>query len=117
MNQPVYKSRRGLAVLVLVLVLSLVSLAVVTIGVGGRDDLALAVLRVESLRSYYAAESAARVTIEALAQGDSITEGDVLADLSAATGTVVTADPDTGQYVVEGWSGQAVRRVELFLTP
>jgi hypothetical protein len=110
-------SRRGLAVLVLVLVVSLISLAVVTIGLAGRDDLTLAVLRVESVRSYYAAESAARVTVESITQGTSITEGDVLADLPTATGVAITVDPGAGRYVVEGRSGRAVRRVELLVSP
>ena len=110
-------SRRGLAVLVLVLVVSLVSLAVVTIGMAGRDDLTLAVLRIESLRSSYAAESAARVTVDSLTNGASITEGDVLAELPTATGVAITIDPGEGRYVVEGRSGRAVRRVELIAEP
>lgn len=110
-------SRRGLAVLVLVVVVSLVSLAVVTIGLAGRDDLTLAVLRIESMRSYYAAESAARVTVDSLTQGTSITPGDVLAELPTSTGVAITIDPVTGRYVVEGRSGRAVRRVELLVEP
>jgi len=112
-----HNSRRGLAVLVLVLVVSLVSLAVVTIGLAGRDDLTLAVLRIEALRSYYAAESAARVTVDSLTQGTSITEGDVMAVLPTAAGVAITVDPGAGRYVVEGRSGRAVRRVELLVEP
>jgi len=117
MSRTNHSKRRGLAVLVLVLVVSLVSLAVVTIGMAGRDDLTLAALRVESLRSYYAAESAARVTLDTLAQGGSITEGDVLAGLPTASGVAVSAAPGAGRYVVEGRSGRAVRRVELLVEP
>ena len=109
--------RPGLAVLILVVVVAMITLAVMTIGIAGRDDLTLAVLRVESIRSLYAAESAGRVVAERVLAGDEITVGDVVSDLPHAEGVVVLEDGPEGRYHVEGRSGRAVRRLEFVLAP
>ena len=112
-----HASRRGIAILVLVLVISLLTLAALTLGAGSRDDLSLAASRIETCRAFLAAESASRVVMHQVREGDPITIGDPVAELLQATGTVVHSNDTDGIYTVQGQSGQAVRLIQWDISP
>ena len=115
-SKPV-QARHGLAILVMVLLLSLITLAVFTLGSASRDDLTIAIHRIETSRAFLAAESATRVSMVRALNDDPVDAGDTVAILLEATGTVVSADPATGVFVVEGRSGRATRCLEWVVGP
>ena len=109
--------RRGLAILILVLLLSLITLAVFTLGAASRDDLTIAVQRIETSRAFLAAESATRVSMIRVVNNDPISSGDTVVTLLEASGTVIAVDSPAGVFVVEGRSGRAHRRLEWVVGP
>jgi len=107
--------RRGAAAIALVVLLAVVSVAVVgTIDAAG-DETAVAVLRVESARSLYAAESGARVVMRLSGAGRPLPAAGSTMTLEGATVTFQSAPAagKAGDITVIGASGYGQRRVRV----
>ena len=109
------RARRGAVVLLLVVMLAVLNLVVTAGAVGGRDDASVAVLRVETARAFYAAESAARIVLDqAVANGAWPEAGDRFAVGSTADAVVIQAADGPGStLVIDGRSAEARRRIML----
>lgn len=106
-------SRRGVVVLVLVVVLALINVALISGALASADDAHTGVLRVETVRAFYAAESGGLIAAKGLmgdtsvpAEGSSIT-------LGSQSIHFVEVRESSGEVVVEGRSGSARRRLDL----
>ncbi len=110
-----YESRRGSVLAVLIVVLVLMAMVVAGVVRPLRDEASLAVMRVETLRAFYAAESGAFVVTQGYVGGCEMpTEGSEVEMLGQRV--VFTQIPDSGGVaVVEGESGDATRRIELVI--
>ncbi len=110
-------ARRGVAVAAVVAVLAAVNLAVIGSIRVGADHQEIAALRVQALRSMYAAESAAMASAELLGEGLPAPAPGSLLRLPGADGVYVAAPtPDAaGEIVAEGRAGPARRRVALLV--
>jgi len=108
-------SRRGSVLAVLVVVLSMLGLVVAGSVRPLRDEAALATMRVETVRAFYAADSGTVITIQGYmglvampVEGSEITLNDQTVRFTVMPDTIGTA-------VIQGLSGDAVRRIELEL--
>ncbi|MEL6741811.1 MAG: hypothetical protein AAFP26_14255 [Planctomycetota bacterium] len=101
--------------MVLVTLLSLSTLLVVATARPSAEDAYTAVLRVETIRAFYAAEGAVQVLLLAAAEGDALPiEGEVI-PVGTAEATFVVVPSDTGEVIVEGRAGAAQRRISLLI--
>lgn len=111
-------SRRGAAVAVLVLMLAALNVVVLSSVVGTGNDTAVAAMRAESTRAFYAAESGA-VTIARLSSSGLAlpAAGSTLAVGPNARATYVTVPAlgAPGELAVNGVSGSSVRRIRVRL--
>lgn len=117
--RPRFGSRRGVAVAALVIVLALVNVLVLASVSAGREDGEVVVWRVEGLRAFYAAESAARVALRSLQDGVPGPEVGSELPMPSATARYLTM-PDAsgaGSIVVVGRSGEARRRIRVTVEP
>ncbi|MEQ8850282.1 MAG: hypothetical protein RIB32_00705 [Phycisphaerales bacterium] len=106
-------SRRGVVVLVLVVVLALINIALISGAAASSEDAHAGVMRVDTIRAFYAAESGGMVAAKGLI-GDipTPTEGSSIALGSQAIHFIEVREA-TGDVVVEGRAGSARRRVTL----
>lgn len=107
------QTRRGVVVLVLIVVLAVLNIALIgSVAVAG-EDAHIGLLRVETVRSFYAAESGGVIAAKGLMGDTSVpVEGSSL-DLGTQTIVFVEVRELTGEVVVEGRSGFARRRLSL----
>lgn len=105
--------RRGTVLVVLVVVMAILALVVAGAVRPVRDEADLATLRVETTRAFYASESGAFIMMNAVLghvpmpdEGSSIT-------LNGQTISFVRVPDNDTIAVVEGRSGDAVRRIEF----
>ena len=105
--------RRGAIVAAVVIMLAMLHVVVIGVVFSGGDESQVAVLRVETARAFYAAESGARVLVRTLHDdGELPGEGDELG-LDESVVRFVSIPDGAGEYVVEGVSGFGRRRVSL----
>lgn len=105
--------RRGVVLVVIVVVMAILALVVAGSIRPVRDEAELATLRVETTRAFYTAESGAFVVMQGvLGNGTMPTEGSTL-DLNGQTVVFIQIPDETSIAVIEGISGDAVRRIEL----
>ena len=105
--------RRGVVVLVLVLVLSLVNVALISGAAASSEDAHAGVLRVETVRAFYAAESGALVAAKGLTGGAAVPVQGSTINLAGYSIHFVQVREADGEAVVEGRSGFARRRLEI----
>lgn len=82
------------------------------------EDSGVAAFRVQTVRAFYATDSCVMICRRMLSSGAYLpAEGEELS-LEHATATYVDVPPADadGQLVIEGRSGQAIRRVKVLLT-
>lgn len=105
--------RKGVVLVVIVVVMSVLALVVAGAIRPVRDEAELATLRVETTRAFYAAESGAFIVMNAVMGNIEMpAEGSTL-NLEGQRIEFVQV-PDTGPIaVIEGISGDAIRRIEL----
>jgi hypothetical protein len=109
------KMRRGIAVAALIITLALVNLVVLGILSTGANESETALSRLEGARALYACESGARVVIRSIQDGGSLPVAGTSLSLGTASVRYVSA-PATGaagDVIVEGSSGNAVRRTVI----
>jgi type II secretory pathway pseudopilin PulG len=105
--------RRGTVLVVLVVVMAILALVVAGAVRPVRDESDIATLRVETTRAFYAAESGAIILMNAvIGQSTMPTNGDTVA-LGNQTISFVQIPDATGVAIVEGLSGDAIRRIEF----
>ena len=105
--------RRGMVLVVIVVVMSILALFVAGSIRPVRDEAELAALRIETVRAFCAAESGGFVIMNAvMGNVDMPDEGSNLV-LGSQTIEFVQIPDDTSVAVIEGSSGDAVRRIEL----
>jgi hypothetical protein len=112
-NRSERRTHRGTVLVVIVVVMAILSLVVAGAVRPVRDESDLATLRVETTRAFYASESGAIIMMNAVlgnapmpSAGDSIT-------LNGQTILFVQIPDAQGVSIVEGISGDAIRRVEF----
>lgn len=105
--------RRGMAVAVIVVVLAVLSLTLLGSVRPVRQETGAALLRVQTLRAFYAAESGVTVVIGGMGAGLELPEpGDSLT-LSEQSVEFEAVPDGSGVIVVTGSSGGARRRISL----
>lgn len=99
--------------LVLVVLMSMATLLVVSSVRPAADDAYTAVLRVETARAFYAAESGLQILLRRASAGEALPEEGESLDLGSAAVRFVAVPTDTGEVVIEGSSGAARRRIRI----
>lgn len=103
--------------MVMVLMLVMVHLLVMGSLAPTRDEAQISTLRVETLRAFYAAESAAMLTLRSAIDGvDQSSQTGQIVQLAGATAHLLQWPADGhGVVMLEGRSGGAVRRLSIQL--
>jgi type II secretory pathway pseudopilin PulG len=105
--------RRAVALVVIIVVMSVLALAVAGAIRPVRDEAELATLRVETTRAFYAAESGAFIVMNAVMGNNEMpAEGSTLNLVGQRIEFVQVPDVDP-IAVIQGVSGDAIRRIEL----
>jgi hypothetical protein len=104
--------RRGTVIAIVVLLIAAINVTTIAVLYGGADDASVGVLRVESVRAFYAADAGVRVVTKLRANNATLPSPG--ATLTVPTGTaeyeVVPATATTaGMLRVRGMSGDAQR--------
>lgn len=106
-------NRRGIILVVIVVVMSILALVVAGAIRPVRDESELAALRVETTRAFYAAEGGAFIVMNAVMdRAEMPSEGSTL-DLGGQDICFVQLPGSDPVAVIEGSSGNAIRRIEL----
>lgn len=106
-------NRRGIILVVIVIVMSILALVVAGAIRPVRDESELAALRVETTRAFYAAEGGAFIVMNAVMdRAEMPSEGSTL-DLGGQDIRFVQLPGSDPVAVIEGSSGNAIRRIEL----
>ena len=108
-------SSRGVGIAAIIVVLAALNLAVIGAVRAASDDTDVGSLRVETLRAFYAAESAARIAVRCAIDGDAYPAAGSSISIGQATARFVQMPPsgDAGDVVVMGLSGNASRRISV----
>lgn len=114
-RRPPLPLRRGMGIAAIVIVLAGLNLAVVGAVRATADDAYVGSLRVETIRAFYAAESAARVAVRCVIDGDDYPAQGSSLNIGNATARFIQipASGSTGDVVVLGRSGNATRRLSI----
>lgn len=105
--------RRGVILIVIVLIMAFLALVVASTIRPVRDEAELATLRVQTTRAFYASESGAFVVMNAvLGATEMPTEGSTL-QFQGEVVEFMQLPVNGSVAVIEGRSGDAVRRVEF----
>lgn len=110
--------RPGAVIILVLVVICATHMAVMGSVAAMVDDASIAAFRIETIRAFYATDSACAV-IRPLLSSDSYrpAAGDTIPlGRAAARFIKVPAPGEEGELVVEGASGSAVRRVKVLLT-
>lgn len=105
--------RRGIVLVVIVVVMSILSLVVAGSIRPVRDESELAALRIETTRAFYAAESGAFIVMNAVMGSIDMPDEGTTLNLGGQRIEFVQVPDSTPIAVIEGSSGDAVRRIEL----
>ena len=115
-THPSSPRRRGAVIAVVVLLLGVVNVTTLAILYGSADDASISVLRVETVRAFYAAESGAIAVAKLRENKAALPAANSQLVLPTATATyeqVPTSVQTTGTLIVRGNSGEAQRRIRL----
>lgn len=105
--------KRGVVLVVIVMVMAMLSLVVAGAIRPVRDEGALAALRIETARAFYASESGAFVVMNAvMGQIEMPEQGSVL-ELGGQQIQFVQVPAEDPVAILQGVSGEAIRRIEL----
>lgn len=110
------RRERGLAILILVIILALGT--AVTFGTlsATKDDALVASLRAETTQAFYAAESAQLASLKLLKMGEALpTSGSSITVGSSRSTYQSVPTGATGTITVDGYSGDARRRIRITL--
>lgn len=106
--------RRGAAIAVIVLLLVVVQAAVLTAASQSAGESDVAVLRIEAVRAFFAAESGFQVVVGEIAADRAVPVGEVAVPWGGAFEVIEISDPlSDAPLVIEGRSGAGRRRVEI----
>lgn len=105
--------RRGIVLVVIVVVMSILSLVVAGSIRPVRDESELAALRIETTRAFYAAESGAFIVMNAVMGSIDMPDEGTALNLGGQRIKFVQVPDASSIAVIEGSSGDAVRRIEL----
>jgi hypothetical protein len=105
--------RRGIVLVVIVVVMSILSLVVAGSIRPVRDESELAALRIETTRAFYAAESGAFIVMNAVMGSIDMPDQGTVLSLGGQRIEFVQVPDASPIAVIEGSSGDAVRRIEL----
>ncbi|MFG0274032.1 MAG: hypothetical protein ACF8QF_03135 [Phycisphaerales bacterium] len=109
-------TRRGTILVASVVMLGVLALATLSAVDAGADDARLNALRFDSLRAFYAAESAVEAAIDRRQRDPSNPLTGTISFPSGAEGVVIDPlDESSAPYtlIVEGRAGEARRRIEV----
>ena len=115
-THPSSPRRRGAVIAVVVLLLGVVNVTTLAILYGSVDDASISVLRVETVRAFYAAESGAIAVAKLRENKAALPAANSQLVLPTATATyeqVPTSVQTTSTLIVRGNSGEAQRRIRL----
>lgn len=106
-------SRRGVIVLIAVIILAVMNVAILSTVAAAGSDAHIGVLRVETIRAFYAAESGATICVKGII-GPSTppTEGSS-ATVGSETVHFIQVQTPPGELIVEGRAGFARRRLAI----
>lgn len=113
MNTQCPIARRGMAVIVIVVILAVLSLAMVGSVRPVRQETGGALLKVQTVRALYAAESGVIVLLVGSATGLGVPDSGDSVVLGQQTVSFETVPDGAGTAVVTGSSGGARRRVSI----
>jgi phosphoribosylcarboxyaminoimidazole (NCAIR) mutase len=105
--------RRGIVLVVIVVVMAILALVVAGAVRPVRDEAELATLRVETTRAFYAAESGGFIVMNAMMGNIDMPVASSSLDLGNQMVRFVQVPDSDPIAVVEGLSGDAIRRIEL----
>lgn len=106
--------RRGVAILILVLLISIGTLVSFATLAGSRDDAQVASLRAETAQALYAAESAQLAAIKLLDMGETLPASGTTVNVGTARAVFQSVPSGTtGDITVDGFSGDARRRIRI----
>jgi hypothetical protein len=107
---------RGLAILILVLILAMGTAIAFGTLAGSKEDALVASLRAETTQALYAAESAQLASIKLLKLGEALPVSGTSITIGTARATYQSVPTGiTGTVTVDGYSGDAHRRVRITL--
>ena len=115
-THPSSPRRRGAVIAVVVLLLGVVNVTTLAILYGSVDDASISVLRVETVRAFYAAESGAIAVAKLRENKAALPAANSQLALPTATATyeqVPTSVQTPGTLIVRGNRGEAHRRIRL----
>ncbi len=107
------RDRKGSVLVVIVVVMAILALVVAGSIRPVRDEADLATLRVETTRAFYAAESGAFVVLNAVMSGADMPAADSSTVIEGQTIHYLQVPEFGSSAIVEGISGDAVRRIEF----
>lgn len=113
----VVRARRGAGIVVIVLLLAALQLVVVGSVVSSGDEATLSTLRVDGVRGFYAGESGGLIGTKTITSSLTTPVAGTTVSLGNASLKYVSV-PDPllgGDLVIEGTSGQSIRRVKVRL--
>jgi hypothetical protein len=111
------RTRRGAAIAVVVVMLAMLQIAALSMLTGGADDAEEVVLRVQTLRAFYAGESGAAMALGDALRGLPPPSAGTVIELPGASVELLETpwDGAGASLVVEGRSVSARRRFEIRL--
>lgn len=110
-----WSRRRGVGIAAVIIVLAAVNLAVLGAVRTTADDAYAGSLRVETTRAFYAAESAARIAVRCAMDSEPypVAGSTISIGVASAQYVQVPSSGFTGYVVVQGRSGNGVRRLSI----
>ncbi len=108
-----HRNRRGIILVVIVVVMACLSLVVAGSIRPVRNESEIAMLRVETTRAFYAAESGAFIIMNAVMGNADMPEVGSTIHLNGQTVQFVQLPDEDSDAIVEGASGDAIRRIQL----
>lgn len=110
--------RRGGVILLVVVLICITHVAVMGSVSALTEDTSLAAFRVETVRAFYASDSAANISRRLLSSDLYNPAAGTTLSFGHSTATYVQAPPagQEGEVVIKGVSGLATRRVKVLLT-
>ncbi len=107
------RTRRGFVVAIVVIVVVLVQMLAIVALPSSASDMEVAALRVQTLRAFYAAESGVRAVVGEL-ESTGLPQGSrTIIGLAEFEVLEAPAAPDEGEYLIQGRSGDALRRLRV----
>lgn len=106
-------ARRGVIVLIVVVVLAVLNVAVLSTAAASGSDAQVGVLRVETVRAFYAAESGSTIVVKGVIGPSSLPAEGSSSSVGSETVVFVQVPSPPGEVIVEGQAGFARRRLSV----